>query len=104
MPMCSYLGSYLGLLSDVWLGWVAEGRAYMTDRFLFNKSFDATGVALDSSQDVRIVAGVESRNESSGDTWTTLHFSRLLDTGDCNDRVIKPGQRVYLIWAMGTYS
>lgn len=85
------------------LGWVANGTAFMTDRFIFNRSKDAAGVALDEQQDVRIVAGQESYNETTGAVWTTLHFWRPLNTSDCNDRTISPGEHVSVIWAMGEH-
>ncbi|CAI5491473.1 unnamed protein product [Closterium sp. Naga37s-1] len=88
--------------SDVMLAWVAEreGRVYATDRFVFNKTGE--GVALDDQQDWRVLGGSQTTDQSTGDTWTTVHVWRQLDTGDCNDRPITAGALSFVIWAMGT--
>ncbi|CAI5466068.1 unnamed protein product [Closterium sp. Yama58-4] len=88
--------------SDVVVAWVAEreGRVYATDRFVFNKTGE--GVALDEQQDWRVLGGSQTTDQSTGDTWTTVHVWRQLDTGDCNDRPITAGALSFVIWAMGT--
>ncbi|CAI5478508.1 unnamed protein product [Closterium sp. Yama58-4] len=88
--------------SDVMVAWVAEkeGRVYATDRFVFNKTME--GVALDDQQDWRVLGGSQTTDQSTGDTWTTVHVWRQLDTGDCNDRPITAGALSFVIWAMGT--
>ncbi|GJP34919.1 hypothetical protein CLOM_g19397 [Closterium sp. NIES-68] len=88
--------------SDVLVAWVAEsqGRAYATDRFVFNKTGE--GVALDAQQDWHVVGGSQTADQSTGATWTTVHVWRQLDTGDCNDRPIVAGAPSYVVWAMGT--
>ncbi|CAI5509079.1 unnamed protein product [Closterium sp. Naga37s-1] len=88
--------------SDVMVAWVAEreGRVYATDRFVFNKTGE--GVALDDQQDWRVLGGSQTMDQSTGDTWTTVHVWRQLDTGDCNDRPITAGALSFVIWAMGT--
>ncbi|GJP36578.1 hypothetical protein CLOM_g21069 [Closterium sp. NIES-68] len=87
--------------SDVLVAWVAdsEARVFTTDRFIFNKS--STGVALDAQQDWHVLGGSQATNQSMGDTWTTVHVWRLLDTGDCNDRPIVTGKLHNVIWATG---
>ncbi|CAI5974536.1 unnamed protein product [Closterium sp. NIES-65] len=95
----SEIGSMAG--SDALVAWVAEneGRVYATDCFIFNTS--ATGTALDDQQDWHVLGGSQMTNQSTGDTWTTVHVWRLLDTGDCNDRPIISGKLHNIIWAMG---
>ncbi|CAI5478453.1 unnamed protein product [Closterium sp. Yama58-4] len=95
----SEIGSMAG--SDVLVAWVAEkeGRVYATDRFIFNTK--ATGIALDAKQDWHVLDGSQTTNQSTGDTWTTVHAWRLLDTGDCNDRPIISGKLHNIIWATG---
>ncbi|CAI5466118.1 unnamed protein product [Closterium sp. Yama58-4] len=95
----SEIGSMVG--SDALVAWVAqsEARAYATDRFIFNKTTD--GIALDDKQDWHVLGGSQTTNQSTGDTWTTVHVWRQLDTGDCNDRPIVPGKLHNVIWAMG---
>ena len=83
------------------IGWVSSSRAYATDRFIFGRQTDGSGLRLDRQQDWRVVGGEERRNESTGDTWTTLHFWRHLDTRDCNDRPIVAGQLSQVIWSYG---
>ncbi|GJP60413.1 hypothetical protein CLOP_g17637, partial [Closterium sp. NIES-67] len=94
----SEIGSMVG--SDALVAWVAEteGRVYATDRFIFDKS----GPALDAQQDWHVLGGSQATNQSTGDTWTTVHAWRKLDTGDCNDRPIVPGKLHNLIWAIGS--
>ncbi|CAI5486968.1 unnamed protein product [Closterium sp. Naga37s-1] len=90
------------LSAHVMVAWVAEreGRVYATDRFVFNKTGE--GVALDEQQDWRVLGGSQTTDQSTGDTWTTVHVWRQLDTGDCNDRPITAGALSFVIWAMGT--
>ncbi|CAI5974538.1 unnamed protein product [Closterium sp. NIES-65] len=87
--------------SDALVAWVAQSdaRAYATDRFIFNKTTE--GIALDDKQDWHVLGGSQTTNQSTGDTWTTVHVWRQLDTGDCNDRPIVPGKLHNIIWAMG---
>ncbi|CAI5486901.1 unnamed protein product [Closterium sp. Naga37s-1] len=87
--------------SDALVAWVAEseGRVYATDCFIFNTT--ATGTALDDQQDWHVLGGSQVTNQSTGDTWTTVHAWRLLDTGDCNDRPIVSGKLHNIIWASG---
>ncbi|CAI5988650.1 unnamed protein product [Closterium sp. NIES-64] len=95
----SEIGSMVG--SDALVAWVAqsEARVYATDRFIFNKT--TAGIALDDKQDWHILGGSQTKNQSTGDTWTTVHVWRKLDTGDCNDRPIVPGKLHNVIWALG---
>ncbi|CAI5478452.1 unnamed protein product [Closterium sp. Yama58-4] len=95
----SEVGSMVG--SDALVAWVeqSEARAYATDRFIFNKTTE--GIALDDKQDWHVLGGSQTTNQSTGDTWTTVHVWRQLDTGDCNDRPIVPGKLHNIIWAMG---
>ncbi|CAI5473052.1 unnamed protein product [Closterium sp. Yama58-4] len=95
----SEIGSMVG--SDALVAWVAqsEARAYATDRFIFNKT--TAGIALDDKQDWHVLGGSQTKNQSTGDTWTTVHVWRRLDTGDCNDRPIVSGKLHNVIWAMG---
>ncbi|CAI7861589.1 unnamed protein product [Closterium sp. NIES-53] len=94
----SEIGSMVG--SDVLVAWVAEkeGRVYATDCFIFNTSTEPT---LDSNQDWHVLGGSQTTNQSTGDTWTTVHVWRRLDTGDCNDRPIISGKLHNIIWATG---
>ncbi|CAI5486902.1 unnamed protein product [Closterium sp. Naga37s-1] len=86
---------------DALVAWVAQSdaRVYATDRFIFNKTTE--GIALDDKQDWHVLGGSQTTNQSTGDTWTTVHVWRQLDTGDCNDRPIVPGKLHNVIWAMG---
>ncbi|CAI5527452.1 unnamed protein product [Closterium sp. Naga37s-1] len=93
----SEVGTMVG--SDVLVAWVAEGRVYVTDRFIFNKSVE--GVALDDQQDWRVLGGFQTTDQSTGDTWTTVHVWRQLGTGDCNDRPVVAGRLQNVIWATG---
>ncbi|CAI5511896.1 unnamed protein product [Closterium sp. Naga37s-1] len=95
----SEIGSMVG--SDALVAWVAqsEARVYATDRFIFNKT--TAGIVLDDKQDWHILGGSQTKNQSTGDTWTTVHVWRKLDTGDCNDRPIVPGKLHNVIWALG---
>ncbi|CAI5530074.1 unnamed protein product [Closterium sp. Naga37s-1] len=95
----SEIGSMVG--SDALVAWVAQSdaRAYATDRFIFNKTTE--GIVLDDKQDWHVLGGSQTTNQSTGDTWTTVHVWRQLDTGDCNDRPIIPGKLHNIIWAMG---
>ncbi|CAI5491469.1 unnamed protein product [Closterium sp. Naga37s-1] len=93
----SEVGTMVGC--DALVAWFAEGRVYATDRFIFNKTVE--GVALDDQQDWRVLGGIKTTEQSTGDTWTTMHVWRQLDTGDCNDRPIVAGRQHNLIWAMG---
>ncbi|CAI5520248.1 unnamed protein product, partial [Closterium sp. Naga37s-1] len=94
----SEIGSMVG--SDVLVAWVAEkeGRVYATDCFIFNTNTEPT---LDSNQDWHVLGGSQTTNQSTGDTWTTVHVWRRLDTGDCNDRPIISGKLHNIIWATG---
>ncbi|CAI5486919.1 unnamed protein product [Closterium sp. Naga37s-1] len=94
----SEIGSMVG--SDALVAWVAEagGRVYGTDRFIF----DTSGPVLDDKQDWHVLGGSQTTNQSTGDTWTTVHAWRLLNTGDCNDRPIITGKLQNVIWATGT--
>eukprot|EP00475_Leptophrys_vorax_P029026 TRINITY_DN4232_c0_g1_i7.p1 TRINITY_DN4232_c0_g1~~TRINITY_DN4232_c0_g1_i7.p1 ORF type:complete len:617 (+),score=18.32 TRINITY_DN4232_c0_g1_i7:188-2038(+) len=93
-------GAMIG--SDAMVGWVADGTVFATDRFIFNKSADGSGVAIDAQQDWHLVGGQEGADQSTGDTWTTIHVWRKLDTGDCNDRKIgSPGKDTLVVWAAG---
>ncbi|CAI5491525.1 unnamed protein product [Closterium sp. Naga37s-1] len=87
--------------TDALVAWVAQSdaRVYATDRFIFNKTTE--GIALDVKQDWHVLGGSQTTNQSTGDTWTTVHVWRKLDTGDCNDRPIVPGTLHNVIWAMG---
>ncbi|CAI5486974.1 unnamed protein product [Closterium sp. Naga37s-1] len=96
----SEVGTMVG--SDALVAWIAEGRVYATDRFIFNKSVE--GVALDEQQDWRVLGGFQTTNQSTGDTWTTVHVWRQLDTGDCNDRPVVAGRLQNVIWAKGETS
>ncbi|CAI5466063.1 unnamed protein product [Closterium sp. Yama58-4] len=96
----SEVGTMVG--SDALVAWIAEERVYATDRFIFNKTVE--GVALDDQQDWRVLGGSQTTDQSTGDTWTTVHVWRQLDTGDCNDRPIIAGRLHNVIWAMGETS
>ncbi|CAI7794137.1 unnamed protein product [Closterium sp. NIES-53] len=87
--------------TDALVAWVtqSDARVYATDRFIFNKTTE--GIALDVKQDWHVLGGSQTTNQSTGDTWTTVHVWRKLDTGDCNDRPIVPGTLHNVIWAMG---
>eukprot|EP00245_Coleochaete_scutata_P017231 TRINITY_DN834_c0_g1_i1.p1 TRINITY_DN834_c0_g1~~TRINITY_DN834_c0_g1_i1.p1 ORF type:complete len:951 (-),score=143.11 TRINITY_DN834_c0_g1_i1:668-3520(-) len=91
----SEVGAMVG--SDMMIGTVENGMAMVVDAFAYNKT--QAGVAPDSQQDVKTIAGEESVDES-GDRWTTIEFSRKLNTSDCNDRIISEGTN-QIIWAMG---
>ena len=89
------------LLTDAMIGWVSHGLVWVTDRFIFNRSNGGAGIPLDKQQDWQAVAGEEAVDQSTGATWTTIHASRLLDTGDRNDRAIPHGRAIQVIWAIG---
>ena len=83
------------------IGWVANSKVHVTDRFIFDRNGDGSGVRLDLQQDWVAVGGEESVNGSTGETWTTIHFWRYLDTGDCNDRPILSGRLMQTVWSYG---
>ena len=56
---------------------------------------------LDLQQDWVAVGGEESVNASTGETWTTIHFWRYLDTGDVNDRPLLSGRKMQIAWSFG---
>ena len=85
------------------VGWVSHGLVWVTDRFIFNRSDGGAGIPLDKQQDWQAVAGKEAVDQSTGATWTTIHFSRALDTGDCNDRPIAHGRAMQVIWSYGEF-
>ena len=89
--------------ADAMVGWVAGGRVHVTDRFLFSQKQDGSGLRLDRRQDWVAVGGEESVNATTGETWTTIHFWRYLDTGDCNDRPIVSGHLSQVIWSFGEW-
>ncbi|CAI5478511.1 unnamed protein product [Closterium sp. Yama58-4] len=86
----------------VLVAWIADGSVYATDRFIFNKSVE--GVALDDQQDWRVLGGFQTTDQTTGDTWTTVHVWRKLDTGDCNDRPVVAGRLQNVIWGKGETS
>ena len=84
------------------VGWVnPDGQLTITDRFIFTRKQDGSGVRLDLQQDWVAVGGEESVNGSTGETWTTIHFWRYLDTGDANDRPIPNGRLAQIVWSYG---
>ncbi|XP_078656304.1 DBH-like monooxygenase protein 1 homolog [Branchiostoma floridae x Branchiostoma belcheri] len=75
--------------SDIVIGWVADGKAQLTDRYA-----DANEQPIvDASQDWELVSGYENG------THTVLRFNRKLTTCDTKDRVInKDTMRVIWAW------
>ncbi|XP_035692070.1 DBH-like monooxygenase protein 1 homolog isoform X2 [Branchiostoma floridae] len=75
--------------SDIVIGWVKDGQAYLTDRYADEKALPPE----DESQDWELLSGYEN------DTHTVLRFKRKLQTCDVRDRVInKDTQRVLWAW------
>eukprot|EP00058_Branchiostoma_floridae_P026475 XP_002611966.1 hypothetical protein BRAFLDRAFT_91851 [Branchiostoma floridae] len=64
--------------SDIVIGWVKDGQAYLTDRYADEKALPPE----DESQDWELLSGYEN------DTHTVLRFKRKLQTCDVRDRVI----------------
>ncbi|XP_035688545.1 DBH-like monooxygenase protein 1 isoform X2 [Branchiostoma floridae] len=74
--------------SDIVIGWVKDGTAYLTDRYADAKAEPS----VDESQDWELVSGYENG------THTVLRFNRKLTTCDENDRVITE-DTLRVIWA-----
>ncbi|XP_035698652.1 DBH-like monooxygenase protein 1 homolog [Branchiostoma floridae] len=74
--------------SDIVIGWVKDGQAYLTDRHATENSLPPE----DESQDWELLSGYEN------DTHTVLRFKRKLQTCDVRDRVINK-DTVRLVWA-----
>ncbi|XP_066271541.1 DBH-like monooxygenase protein 1 homolog [Branchiostoma lanceolatum] len=75
--------------SDIVIGWVKDGQAYLTDRYAEEKALPPE----DESQDWELLSGYEN------DTHTVLRFKRKLQTCDVRDRVInKDTLRVLWAW------
>ncbi|CAH1233728.1 MOXD1 [Branchiostoma lanceolatum] len=75
--------------SDIVIGWVKDGQAYLTDRYAEEKALPPE----DESQDWDLLSGYEN------DTHTVLRFKRKLQTCDVKDRVInKDTLRVLWAW------
>ncbi|EDV25405.1 expressed hypothetical protein [Trichoplax adhaerens] len=74
--------------SDTIIGWVANGKAYLQDRFAPSH----TVPVLDAQQDYTLISGEENNG------MTILKFSRKYDTGDSKDLLIDTGT-TRLIWA-----
>ncbi|XP_078598387.1 DBH-like monooxygenase protein 1 [Branchiostoma floridae x Branchiostoma japonicum] len=75
--------------SDIVIGWVKDGQAYLTDRYADEKALPPE----DESQDWELLSGYENA------THTVLRFKRKLQTCDFRDRVInKDTMRVLWAW------
>ncbi|XP_035664506.1 DBH-like monooxygenase protein 1 homolog [Branchiostoma floridae] len=75
--------------SDIVIGWVKDGQAYLTDRYAEDKALPP----VDESQDWELLSGYEN------ETHTVLRFKRKLQTCDVRDRVInKDTLRVLWAW------
>ncbi|XP_071788240.1 DBH-like monooxygenase protein 1 [Asterias amurensis] len=74
--------------ADVVIGWVDNGKAFLTDRFAVGNQQPA----LDTKQDYQLLSGVEEDNK------TILVFQRKLNTSDCEDVVLN-SETIRLIWS-----
>ncbi|XP_035687497.1 uncharacterized protein LOC118423447 [Branchiostoma floridae] len=74
--------------SDIAIGWVKDGTAYLTDRYAEAKAQPS----VDESQDWELVSGYENG------THTVLRFNRKLTTCDVKDRVINE-DTLRVLWA-----
>ncbi|RDD43175.1 DBH-like monooxygenase protein 1-like protein [Trichoplax sp. H2] len=74
--------------SDTIIGWVANGKAYLQDRFAESHSTPT----LDASQDYTLISGEESNG------ITTLKFKRKYNTADNKDLPLESGTS-RLIWS-----
>ncbi|XP_066265502.1 DBH-like monooxygenase protein 1 homolog [Branchiostoma lanceolatum] len=74
--------------SDIAIGWVKDGTAYLTDRYAEAKAQPP----VDESQDWELVSGYENG------THTVLRFNRKLTTCDVRDRVINE-DTLRVLWA-----
>ncbi|CAH1253750.1 MOXD1 [Branchiostoma lanceolatum] len=75
--------------SDIAIGWVKDGQAYLTDRYADEQALPPE----DESQDLELLSGYEN------DTHTVLRFKRKLQICDVRDRVInKDTLRVLWAW------
>ncbi|XP_078618333.1 DBH-like monooxygenase protein 1 homolog [Branchiostoma floridae x Branchiostoma japonicum] len=74
--------------SDIAIGWVKDGTAYLTDRYAEAKAQPS----VDESQDWELVSGYENG------THTVLRFNRKLTTCDVRDRVINE-DTLRVLWA-----
>ena len=75
---------------DAYCGWVdAAGAGWLSDRVTTKRQL----LGHEASQDGTLV----SHSKANG--LTTIAFSRALDTGDADDRVLTAGGRANVIWA-----
>ncbi|XP_066270631.1 DBH-like monooxygenase protein 1 homolog [Branchiostoma lanceolatum] len=74
--------------SDIAIGWVKDGTAYLTDRYAEAQAQPP----VDESQDWELVSGYENG------THTVLRFNRKLTTCDVRDRVINE-DTMRVLWA-----
>jgi len=81
--------------ADIIVGSVEKGVATVLDENCTgNYGPHLNDTELGGTYDIIEWGGAE--NES----WTTIEFKRKLNTGDKLDKVLVPGQRVSIIWAM----
>ena len=84
--------------ADIIIGWVDDktGKAEVMDTY-------STGVVGPHPSDADLGGKDDllSRAASQEGGWTTVEFSRKLDTGDKFDKVIKKGQ-MKIIWGLSS--
>jgi len=114
-------GTMIG--SDVWIGWVSNGQVTLADyqisaripgcpgvcedinsggfESLFNKAGAESSTWLTYRRDEYEELTAYTRCLVDIDGWTTLQYSRKLDTGDSIDVVISQGEAVPVVYALG---
>ncbi len=81
--------------ADIIMGYVQKGAATVLDENCTgNYGPHLNDTELGGTYDI-----LESGGEESGN-WTAIEFKRRMNTGDKLDKVLIPGQKVSIIWAM----
>ncbi|EDO49634.1 predicted protein [Nematostella vectensis] len=75
--------------ADIVIGWVKDGKAFLTDRYADGEYMPK----IDDHNDYKLISGTEENGK------TILKFSRKIDTCDPRDRKIKIGT-TKVIWAL----
>jgi len=81
--------------ADIIMGYVEKGKAIVLDENCTgNYGPHLNDTELGGTYDI-----LESGGDEKGD-WTAIEFKRKMNTNDKFDKVLVPGQRVSIIWAM----
>jgi hypothetical protein len=77
------------------LGYMKSDTAYISDEFGVALTSHSPDTKLGGSDDISELSGMESED------LTEIHFAIPLNSGDRYDKVLEPGKRYKLIFAMG---